>query len=143
MSGWLYLNTDASRPSPGDPSGRAAIGAVLRQHVRGSLVVVDYISKTIRSDDIHEAEYRALIEGLKLARSYDPTELHVYSDRSTLVNEVKKGKPTRKKYERLFSEARGLMDGFERIEISYVPREMNMEADQRSADALLLRQKRR
>lgn len=138
MPAWMYLNTDASKPSRNNPSGVAAIGAVLRQHVRGSLVVVDYISRTIEEEDIHRAEYRALIAGLKMARFHDPATLHVYSDRATLVTEITKEKPKRKKYEQLHRDAGRLIQEFgDRIRISYVPREMNIEADQRAADAYL------
>ena len=52
---------------PGEPLGRAAIGALLRTR---RLVTVDQISKAIGPATHNVAEYQALIEGLKLARDH-------------------------------------------------------------------------
>jgi ribonuclease HI len=141
MSAYHVLNTDASRP---DPSGEAAIGVVLRQKASSGpprLVVVDYISKRIGPVQIQEAEYRALIEGLKLARDHNRTNLHVYSDSSSVVGQVNANKPKVKaSVNPLWKEAKALIEEFEqriKIKISWVPREMNAEADQRAADAFL------
>lgn len=100
-----------------------------------------YISKTIGPASIQEAEYRALIEGLKLARDHNPTNLHVYSDSSSVVGQVNANKPKVKaSVKPLWEEAKDLIEEFKqriKIEISWVPREMNGEADQRAADAFL------
>ena len=67
--GYYLLNTDGGMASngrrrSGDPLGRAAIGALLRTP---RLVTVAQISKAIGPATHNVAEYRALIEGLKLA----------------------------------------------------------------------------
>ena len=145
MSAFHVLNTDASMRS-----GEVAIGVVLRQKLKkgGPLTVVDYISRTIPVESITEAEYQALIEGLELA-SQDPklTDLYVYSDAASVVKQVNEKEPkfkrNREKLEPLHKIARGLIDGLgERLKtISYLPREMNTEADQRAADAFILKPK--
>jgi ribonuclease HI len=139
LSAYLVLNTDASLP---DPSGKAAIGVVLRQRKRanGRLEVIDYISKTIGPVPIQVAEYRALIEGLKLARRYDPSDLHVFADSASVVKQVTTEAPKFHSSDMrpLHAEARKLIDHFEeRITISWIPRDMNAAADQRAADAFL------
>jgi ribonuclease HI len=70
MAAFYVLNTDASIGT-----STAAIGVVLRQKLRQGkpLTVVAYISKRIPKCDIATAEYRALIEGLRLAVPYEPT----------------------------------------------------------------------
>jgi ribonuclease HI len=78
MAGWLVLNTDASKP---EASGDAAIGAILRQKPRPTapMKVVAYISEVVGPVEIQEAEYQALIEGLKLALRHHPDDLQVCS----------------------------------------------------------------
>ena len=73
MAGWYVLNTDASMP---DNSGEAAIGAVLRQKTRQNapMTVIAYISKEVGQVKLQEAEYLALIEGLKLADKHNPIQ---------------------------------------------------------------------
>jgi ribonuclease HI len=145
MSAFHVLNTDASRRQ----SGEAAIGVVLRQKLKkgGPLTVVDYISRTIRVESITEAEYQALIEGLELAQAHEPTDLYVYSDSASVVKQVNEKEPrfkrNREKLEPLHRKARDLIEGLgEQLKtISYLPRELNTEADQRAADAFLVQRK--
>jgi ribonuclease HI len=145
MAAYHVLNTDASKLNPSDPSSEASIGVVLRQRIRknGSLVVVDYISEIVGSRFVQEAEYLAIIEGLKLARRYEPTDLYVYVDSSTVARQFNAPAPRIKEdyMAPLHMEARNLIDEFGvRIKaISWVPREMNAEADQRAADAFVRR----
>jgi ribonuclease HI len=145
MAAFHVLNTDASIRN-----GRAAIGVVLRQKRKkgGPLEVIDYISKAIRAESISEAEYQALIHGLKLAQAHEPTDLYVYSDSATVVAQVNQELPRfkhgRESLEPLHRKARGLIAGLEGSlqGISYLPREMNALADQRAADAFIVRRKR-
>ena len=69
---WLYTD-GAFRGNP----GRAAIGAVLYDP-RGQ--VVDTLSRTSRDPSNNTAEYRALIEGLKMALLHNAHSLVVRSD---------------------------------------------------------------
>ena len=85
MAAFYVLNTDASI----GPSGKAAIGVVLRQASPSqSLTVIAFISKRIDTDDIATAEYRALIEGLRLAVLYEPTTLRVFTDSDFIPEQI-------------------------------------------------------
>lgn len=82
-----------------------------------------------------------------MAQDHAPTDLYVYSDSATVVKQVNeeapKFKKNREKLEPLHRRARGLIVGFgEQLKIiSYLPRELNAEADQRAADAFLMQRK--
>lgn len=81
--GYYLLNTDGG--NSGDPLGRAAIAALLRTR---RLVTVAQISKAIGSATHNVAEYRALIEGLKLARDHGIQRIRVYMDSELVVDQV-------------------------------------------------------
>jgi len=129
--GYYLLNTDASRK----PSGVAAIGAVLRTR---HLAAVDEISEAIDAPTHNVAEYRALIEGLKLALSHGIERIRVYMD-SELVVEQMNGRAAVKQAQLKESHdaARELCQEFASIRISWVPREWNAAADGLANKALL------
>jgi ribonuclease HI len=130
--GYYLLNTDGG--NSGDPLGRAAIGALLRTR---RLVTVDQISKAIGPSTHNVAEYRALIEGLKLARDHGIQRIRVYMDSELVVDQVNGVSAVRQaRLSELHSVASNLVDLFENIRISWVPREMNAEADRLVRDAL-------
>jgi ribonuclease HI len=141
MAAFYVLNTDASI----DPSGKAAIGVVLRQKLRKGkpLSVIAFISKKIDTDDIATAEYRALIEGLRLALPYEPTTLRVFTDSDFIPQEINHPDPKFKSpaRKRLYNQAQRQINliGKERVRVLWVPRDMNIEADQRAADAFFVR----
>jgi ribonuclease HI len=138
MAGWYVLNTDASKPKV---SGDAAIGAVLRQKPKPTapMKVLAYISKVIGPLTIQEAEYRALIEGLKLALQYGPDDLQVFVDSAVIAEQVRQEAPriNPPNMKSSHAEARQLLTqiGDENVRISWLPRELNREADQRASDA--------
>src|SRR4051812_3464251 len=88
--GYYLLNTDGGTAfngprSTGDPLDDAAIGALLRTT---SLVTVAQISKAIGPAAHNVAEYRALIEGLQLARDYGIQRIRVYMDSELVVDQL-------------------------------------------------------
>jgi len=130
--GYYLLNTDGG--NSGDPLGRAAIGALLRTR---RLVTVDQISKEIGPATHNVAEYRALIEGLKLALEHGIQRLRVYMDSELVVDQVNGVAAVRQAHlSELYIEARSLASEFKSFRISWVPREMNAEADQLVRKAL-------
>ena len=130
--GYYLLNTDGG--NSGDPSGRAAIGALLRTR---RLVTVDQISRTIGPCTHNVAEYQALIEGLELARVHGIQRIRVYMDSELVVDQVNGDAAVRQAHlSQLHKEARGLVAQFKSIRISWVPRELNAEADRLVKDAL-------
>jgi ribonuclease HI len=130
--GYYLLNTDGG--NSGDPLGRAAIGALLRTR---RLVTVAQISKPIGPATHNVAEYRALIEGLKLARAYGIQRIRVFMDSELVVDQVNGVAAVRQAHlGELHKDASSLVALFESIRISWVPREMNTEADRLVRDAL-------
>ena len=134
--GYYLLNTDGGnkRRLPGDPMSHAAIGALLRTR---RLVAVDQISKAIGSATHNVAEYRALIEGLMLARAHGIEHIRVYTDSELVVDQVNGVSAVREAHlHELHEVASGLRARFKSFRISWVPREWNAEADQLVRDAL-------
>jgi ribonuclease HI len=130
--GYYLLNTDGG--NSGDPLGRAAIGALLRTR---ELVTVAQISKAIDPATHNVAEYRGLIEGLKLALDYGIQQIRVYMDSELVVDQVNGVSAVRQAPLReLREDARSLLALFVDFRISWVPRKMNAEADRLVKDAL-------
>jgi len=130
--GYYLLNTDGG--NSGDPLGRAAIAALLRTR---RLVTVAQISKAIGPATHNVAEYRALIEGLELARDHGIQRIRVYMDSELVVDQVNGVSAVRQAHlSELHKAARSHVALFESIRISWVPREMNAEADRLVKDAL-------
>src|SRR4051794_11165191 len=130
--GYHLLNADGG--NRGDPLGRAAIGALLRMR---RLETVAQISKAIGPATHNVAEYQALIEGLKLARGYGVRPIRVYMDSEIVVDQVNGVSAVRQAHlSELHKQARGLLAQFKSFRISWVPRELNAEADRLVNDAL-------
>lgn len=76
------------------------------------------------------AEYRAAIEGLRIAAERGARAVVLRSDSRLLVEQLsgrfRVKAPT---LQRLHEEARGLLARFERVKVEHVPREFNTEAD--------------
>jgi ribonuclease HI len=135
-SGFYVLQTDGGiTAGPGQASGQGAIGVVLKDPQYRN---VDEVSKEIGwARDHHEAEYKALIEGLELARRRGIDRIRVFADSALVVNTVNgdwKLEPEHLKD--LCAMACGLANEFNDIKISWVPREMNLEADALASRAL-------
>src|SRR3954466_10982669 len=109
---------------PGKMAGEAAIGVVLK-------APLEEISEPIGpAKDHHVAEYRALIRGLEAARSRGIDHLRVCLDSALLVNQLNgKWKVKAEHLEPLHKQALSLMQRFADIEITWVPRKANAEAD--------------
>src|SRR5829696_4626349 len=130
--GYYLLNTDGG--NSGNPLGRAAIGALLRTR---RLVTVAQISKAIGPATHNVAEYQALIEGLELAREYGVQRIRVYMDSELVVDQVNGVSAVRQAHlKELYEEARSLVAQFKSFRVSWVPRELNAEADRLVNDAL-------
>ncbi|HEY4277604.1 MAG TPA: ribonuclease HI family protein [Conexibacter sp.] len=130
--GYYLLNTDGG--NRGDPSGRAAIGALVRTR---RLDTVAQISKAIGPATHNVAEYQGLIEGLKLAREHGIKRIRVYMDSELVVDQVNGVSAVRQPHlSELHEVARSLVAQFESFRISWVPRELNAEADRLVNDAL-------
>jgi ribonuclease HI len=85
----------------------------------------------------NEAEYRALIDGLKAAADWKPDRLEIYLDSKLVVEQVN-GAYRVKKAELLplYNEVKALLGGFDDVEIKHVERENNKGADKLANMAL-------
>ena len=134
--GYFLLNTDGGnlRRRPGEPLTHAAIGVLLRTR---RLAPVAQISERIGPATHNVAEYRALIAGLTLARRHGVRQIRAYTDSELVVDQVNGVSAVRQEHLReLHAAATGLIAHFQSVRVSWVPREMNAEADQLVRDAL-------
>jgi ribonuclease HI len=120
----LRVFTDgAARGNPGP----AAVGVVIEDdkgtRLRG---LHRYLGKATNN----EAEYQALIEGLKAAAEWKPDRLEVYLDSKLVVEQVNGSYRVRKpELQPLYQRAKELLGGFDEVVISHVEREKNRGAD--------------
>jgi ribonuclease HI len=126
---------------PGGSSGKAAIGAVLKN---SDNLLVEAISESIGvANDHHVAEFRALVEGLKMAQRHGVDKIRVYVDSELVVKSVRDdGNLESEELQKLQADARELYRSFTDRELSWVPREMNTEADLLASAALPVRPSR-
>jgi ribonuclease HI len=127
--GLYTLNADGGMiVEAGDSKGQAAIGVVLKDSDND---VVEAISRPIgKIEDIQVAEFTAFVEGLKLARLYGVDRIRIFLDSELVVNTVGGDWELRSEHLRpLLAEARGLYESFTDRKLSWVPRELNTEAD--------------
>lgn len=131
------LNTDGSGTGTVDNPAQGAIGVVLRDP-NGH--VIAEISQRIGPAINAVAEYRALIEGLKLARRRGIWRIRVFLDSELVVDQVSGRAKVRKEHIRpLHVEACALLHEFPSARISWVPRKWNAEADALATKARLSR----
>ena len=113
----------AARGNPG-PAG---IGVVITGE---DGTEVDRIADGIGVATNNVAEYRAAIAGVSRAAQLGATDVLIRSDSRLLVEQLlgrfRVKNPT---LQRLHTEARALLSGFDRYRIEHVPREQNKEAD--------------
>jgi ribonuclease HI len=78
----------------------------------------------------NEAEYHALIEGLKAVSEWKPDRLEIYLDSKLVAEQVKGGYRVKEpRLQALHRAARELLEGFPEVEIKHVERERNKGAD--------------
>jgi ribonuclease HI len=128
------LKTDGSGTGTTDNPAQGAIGVVLR-NPDGHLI--KEISRPIEPAINTVAEYRALIEGLELARRYKIQRIRVFLDSELVVDQVN-GRATVRSEQigPLHAKACSLLKGFPSHRVSWIPRKWNAEADKLATQAL-------
>ncbi|MDD5751739.1 MAG: ribonuclease HI family protein, partial [Candidatus Peribacteraceae bacterium] len=125
VGGTLHLFTDGG--SRGNP-GQAAIGCILEDPARGTTLREHYERIGIQTNNV--AEYRALIEGLKIAQRYHPNRLICHLDSELIVRQLKGEYKVRMPTLLPFvEEIRELSTDFPAIEFRHIPRADNFRAD--------------
>lgn len=133
--GNYLLNADGSGTGTNDNPAQGAIGVVLRAPDGHRIAE---ISERIGPAINTVAEYRALIEGLKLARSRGIRRIRVFLDSELVVDQLNGRAKVRREHIRfVHTEACSLLQEFPNIRISWVPRKWNAEADALATKALL------
>jgi len=78
----------------------------------------------------NQAEYLALIDGLRKVAEWNPDALEVYLDSELVVKQVAgRYRVRHAELQPLHRQALGLLEGFPRVNVSHVPRERNRGAD--------------
>jgi ribonuclease H / adenosylcobalamin/alpha-ribazole phosphatase len=78
----------------------------------------------------NEAEYEALIEGLKAVSEWKPDRLEIFLDSKLVVEQVNgRWKVKEARLQSLLTKAKELLAGFPEVEIKHVERERNKGAD--------------
>jgi ribonuclease HI len=133
--GFYVLKTDGGITAEQGAAGPAAIGVVLKDHKYRD---VDEVSQPIGwARNHHEAEYKDLIAGLELARRHGIDRIRVLSDSALVVNAVNGDWNLQPEHLKdLCAKAGLLVKEFADIQLSWVPREMNLEADALASRAL-------
>ena len=139
--GEYLLFTDAGVESSGherqgDTPGAAAIGVALKKRRNGRLDFVGGISKQIGPATKDAAEYRALIAGLELARSLGVKRIRVFMDRESVVDRMSGVAKVKQEDREMHTKAVDLYEAFPNRRISWLPREINAEADALASLAL-------
>jgi ribonuclease HI len=124
LSKTIRIFTDgAARGNPG-PAG---VGVVIEDDQGTRLAgKCRYIGKATNN----EAEYQALIEGLKAVAQWKPDRLEVFLDSKLVVEQVSGTYRVRKaELQPLYNEVKHLLGTFGEVEVKHVEREKNRGAD--------------
>lgn len=120
----LVLEADGG--SRGNP-GPAGAGAVLRDQ---NGLVLNELSRFLGIATNNVAEYQALLMGLKAALAYKPDKLLIRLDSELLVKQLNGAYQVKSEHLKpLYLEAKSLLAGFPRVEITHIPRALNSLAD--------------
>ncbi|MDD4290035.1 MAG: ribonuclease HI family protein [Patescibacteria group bacterium] len=118
--------------SRGNP-GPGAIGGVLIQNEK----IIKTFSKTIGHCTNNQAEYRAIIKGLEIAKELEIKELECFLDSELVVKQVNREfKVKDKDLAVFFVKIWNMKQEFKRITFTHVPREQNSLADKLVNQAL-------
>lgn len=123
----------ASGVARGDPP-QGAIGIVLSDNQGKTLV---QMGKTVGKAPKEVAEYKALLEGLRLALQYEPQELVVFVESQQLANQILGVLPPREPaMQHLTRQVQESLQQFPRWRISYVDEDVCRTARRLAEQAL-------
>ena len=115
--------------SRGNP-GPAGIGAVVTDPSSHPPARLASVSEYIGDTTNNVAEYRALIAGLEAARAFPARAVEVRGDSKLVIEQVRGTWKVKQAHLRpLVDEVRRLLESYERVTLTHVPREQNTDAD--------------
>ena len=130
MKGILDIYIDGA--CSGNP-GEAAIGVVIIEEGRK----IAEVSKPIGRGTNNIAEYSALIRALQEAVLLKAKKLRIYTDSELLYNQITGIYKVKNDFlKSFFEQAQHLGKKFENIEMNFIPREQNKDADRLATQAL-------
>ncbi len=125
IGGTIHLFTDGG--SRGNP-GQAAIGCVLEDVSTGKILNEHMERIGVETNNV--AEYRALIEGLKITKNKHPNRLVCHLDSELVVRQLNgQYKVKMKSLQPLVEEIRELALSFPSVSFVHIPRSDNHRAD--------------
>lgn len=115
--------------SRGNP-GPAGIGAVVTDPAGEPPALLASVSEYIGDTTNNVAEYRALIAGLEAARAFPARHIDVRGDSKLVIEQVRGAWKVKQAHLRpLVDAVRRLLEPYERVTLTQVPRAQNADAD--------------
>jgi ribonuclease H / adenosylcobalamin/alpha-ribazole phosphatase len=128
MKGYYLLFIDGGKRANEQGQAEGAIGVILQEPDCGE-VLTSFGEKVGPVGSPHEAEYHALIRGLKLAAEKELPYIAAFSDSANVVNQVTDRWNRNERATELYKEVQKALEPFKGWQLSWVPREMNRDAD--------------
>ncbi|MEX0972701.1 MAG: ribonuclease HI family protein [Solirubrobacterales bacterium] len=126
--GYYLLFIDGGKRANEQGQAESAIGVILQEPDCGA-VLARVAEKVGPVGSPHEAEYRALIRGLKLAAEKQLPYIAAFSDSANVVNQITGRWNKGERATELYEEVQEALKPFKAWQLSWVPREMNIDAD--------------
>ena len=126
--GYYLLFIDGGKRANEQGQAEGAIGVILQEPDCGA-VLATVAEKVGPVGSPLEAEYHALIRALKLAAEKQLPYVAAFSDSVNVVNQVTGGWNKNERATELYEEVAEAVEPFRGWQLSWVPREMNREAD--------------
>jgi ribonuclease HI len=126
--GYYLLFIDGGTRASEQGQAEGAIGVILREPDCGP-VLATVAEKVGPVGSPHEAEYHALIRGLTLAAEKRLPYVAAFSDSANVVNQITRGWNKNERATELHEKVKEALTRFKTWQLSWVPREMNREAD--------------
>lgn len=107
--------------------GPAAIGVIIKEE-KGKLIQKEgrFLGRTTNN----QAEYQAVIEGLRMARHLGTDEIEVFLDSQLVVRQLQgEYRVKDKTLQALLLQAKNLVKTFKKVKFTHIGREENREAD--------------
>jgi len=124
MNKKIKIYTDGG--ARGNP-GPGAIGIVIKDD-KGKVLKKE--AKFIGQATNNQAEYKALIKGLEMAKDLKPAEIVCYLDSELVVKQMKQEYKVKDiDLQLLFIKAWNLVIMLKKVSFHHIPRELNKEAD--------------
>jgi probable phosphoglycerate mutase len=126
--GYYLLFIDGGKRANQQGQAEGAIGVILQEPDCGE-VLATVAEKVGPVGSPREAEYRALIRGLRLAAAKDLPYIAAFSDSTNVVNQITDRWSRNERTTELYEEVKEALEPFKAWQLSWVPREMNRAAD--------------